>query len=261
MEEIDRVGSKVIRLLHELGMIRIYPKDKKDGWILHSGIWSPFYIQMRPLFSKNNSKLVMDVIGDAMKVLIEKNYGGKDNITKLVGVASAGIPISVIVSYKTEIPLCYTRRICDKKTLQELEKACKGPRPEHRNFNDYDYGEHSWLEGHLEDGDNLLLIDDLITNGESKLIAKKQVEFEAMNQNKKVKCDNVAVIVDREQGGKEELKKQGISLCSLVPFKSKGILWLKDRMESSSFELINDYLKDPKKYQDQRIRQEILKGI
>ncbi|HNT09070.1 hypothetical protein, partial [Methanoculleus sp.] len=58
-------------MLYDSGMIKIFPKDNRDGWMLHSGVWSPFYIQMRPIFSTKDSKRFMDVIGDAMAHLIE----------------------------------------------------------------------------------------------------------------------------------------------------------------------------------------------
>lgn len=252
----DEMGKDIINLLYNSGMIKLFPKDNKDGWTLHSGKWSPFYIQLRPLFSKKNSKLIIDKIGDAMSYMIETEIG---DITKLVGVATAGVPISVIVSYKSEIPLCYTRKIENARTLSELENRLKEMDAKSQ---EQEYGEHSVvIEGDLCDGDDLLLIDDLITDGKSKLIAKRLVEYQAEKNKIKVNCNNVAVIFDREQGGKKELKEYGVNLYSLIPFKTNGIYWLKDKLEDNEFNIIQDYLKDDSKYQDKVFREDLFKDF
>lgn len=252
----DEMGKEIINLLYNSGMIKLFPKDNKDGWTLHSGKWSPFYIQLRPLFSKKNSKLIIDKIGDAMSYMIETELGG---ITKLVGVATAGIPISVIASYKSGIPLCYTRKIEKARTLSQLEKRLK--ELDAKSAQNEKYGEHKAIEGDLEEGDDLLLIDDLITDGKSKLIAKRLVEYQAEKNKIKVKCNNVAVVFDREQGGKKELKEYGVNLYSLIPFKTKGIYWLKDKLEDNEFNIIQDYLKDDSKYQDKVFREKLFKDF
>jgi|ADurb_Cas_03_Slu_FD_contig_123_38350_length_1948_multi_3_in_1_out_1_2 orotate phosphoribosyltransferase len=249
----DRLGEEIVGMLYDSGMIKIFPKDNRDGWMLHSGVWSPFYIQMRPIFSTKDSKRFMDVIGDAMAHLIED--GGRSS--KLVGVASAGVPISVIASYKSEIPFCYTRRVGEFRTHEQFRHYLEGI--ERCGDPGIGYGEHSFLEGHLEDGDDLILIDDLITSGESKLIAKEIVEYEARKQGKEVRVGTVAVVVDREQGGTGRLAKHGLRVRSLVPFASKGISWLEDRLGEGEFALITDYLRDNTRYQDPAYRERALR--
>jgi len=249
----EHLGKEIIGMLYDSGMIKIFPKDNREGWTLHSNIWSPFYIQMRPVFSTENSKRYMDVIGDAIARLIK----GSGEFSKLVGVASAGVPISVIASYKSEIPCCYTRKVGEfrtylefKRYLEELD-SCDG--------SGADYGEHSLIEGHLEDGDNLILIDDLITSGVSKLIAKGIIEHEAQKQGKEVTVSTVAVVIDREQGGAEKLEEHGLCVHSLVPFKTKGIYWLKEKLSEREFTLITDYLRDNTRYQDPTEREKLLR--
>ncbi|MFY1642667.1 orotate phosphoribosyltransferase [Methanoculleus bourgensis] len=250
----DQLGKEIVGMLHDSGMIKVFPKDNRDGWMLHSEIWSPFYIQMRPIFSTRNSKLFMDVIGDAMARLIED----AGEFSKLVGVASAGVPISVIASYKSGIPFCYTRRIGEFRTHTEFR--CYLEEIDRCGDSGIGYGEHSFLEGHLEDGDDLVLIDDLITSGESKLIAKEIVEYEARKQGKEVRVGAVAVVIDREQGGTENLAKHGLCVRSLVPFKTKGIHWLEDKLDEREFALITDYLRDNTRYQDPADREEMLQA-
>lgn len=252
----DEPGKEIIELLYDSGLIKIYPKDNTKGWILHSKKWSPFYINLRPIFSQKNCQVIMDKIGDAMCSLIHEEI---PQATKIVGIATTGIPIATIISYKSKIPLCYTRKIAEKniRSVDDFNKYLN-ENAKHPN-GDNEYGEHSFLEGEFADNDNMLLIDDLITVGGSKLIANRIVQYTAEKCNKKIVCTDVAVIVDREQGGFHELKEHGISLHSIIPFKTKGIQWLKNRLRDEEFEIIQDYLEDDSKYQNENYRRNVLK--
>jgi orotate phosphoribosyltransferase len=62
-------------------------------------------------------------------------------------------------------------------------------------------------------GDTVLVIDDLITHGDSK--------FEGIEELRKAgfKVTDVLVLVDREQGGRDDLLKHGIRLWSLTTLR------------------------------------------
>jgi len=243
----DTIGKEIINLLYDAGgIIKIWPKDNAKGWRLHGDTWSPFYINLRLISSKKNSKIILDRIGKGMSFLI-KNEIYEAN--KLVGVATAGIPISIITTYISGLPSCYTRKIENVKTLDDLKIKLK------------EYGDHDVIEGDLIDGDNIVIVDDLITDGGSKLIAKELIEYAKKEKKISITCKNVAVVIDREQGGAEELKEAGLNVHALIPFKTKGIYWLKEKLKTDEFELIKDYLNDDNKYQDEALREKILKKL
>jgi orotate phosphoribosyltransferase len=243
----DTIGKEIINLLYDAGgIIKIWPKDNVKGWRLHGDKWSPFYINLRLISSKKNGKLILDRIGKGMSFLIKNEI---DEANKLVGVATAGIPISVITTYISGLPSCYTRKIENVKTLDDLKIKLK------------EYGDHDVIEGDLIDGDNIVIVDDLITDGGSKLIAKELIEYAKKEKKISITCKNVAVVIDREQGGAEELKEAGLDVHSLIPFKTKGIYWLKDKLKKDEFELIKDYLKDDSKYQDEALREKLFKEL
>jgi len=201
--------------LYRKGMIKTI-REKPDGWRLVSGIWSPFYIQLRPLPSFPK---LLNEIGKLMGEEIKK-YGNK-----LLGIAMAGIPIAISISLSHNIPACYTRKFA----------------------NDKKYGEHSPVEGIIEDGDEFIVIDDIVTKFDSKLMAVKQLKSEAEKRGKKIKCEHVAVIIDRGQRAAEMAAAHGIKLHSLINFK-EGIEWIKKEMEEDEYEIIMDYLENPEKY-------------
>ena len=71
------------------------------------------------------------------------------------------------------------------------------------------------MEGVISPGDRVLLIDDLVTTGLSLGKAAKTIEAEGGV------TDNAVVLLDREEGGRENLEKNGIRLHSLL--KISGI--------------------------------------
>lgn len=244
---MDGIGKKITRLLYDNGMIRVWPKDKIDGWILYSGGWSPFYINLRDICSKKESHIILSEIGAAFTTLIRNEIS---NINKIVGVATAGIPIATIITLNSKIPSCYTRKVEGLRDLESMDKVLAS------------YGEHSLVEGDLENGDRILIVDDLITTGDSKLIAKKLIEREAEKKGINISCKDVAVIIDRQQVSIEELQRKNLTLHSLIPFKNKGLFWLKDKLSNKTIEVIQDYLENVDEYQNEdyrnRIRDDLL---
>ncbi len=205
--------------LYRKGLIKTI-KHKPNGWKLISGIWSPFYIQLRFLPSY---PYLLKEVGILLGKKI-KNYGNK-----LLGIAMAGIPIATSISLHYNIPSCYTRKLLGVKNIHDLEKYSK------------EYGEHSLIEGEIKDGDKFIVIDDVVTKFDSKLIAIKQLEIEAEKRGFKIDCKHVAVVIDRQQGAEEIAMKHGIKLHSLIKFK-EAIKWIKNLMDEKEYEIIVDYL-------------------
>lgn len=85
------------------------------------------------------------------------------------------------------------------------------------------HGTGAKIDGILnsDKGKTALLIDDLITKADSKLEAIKVLK------NGGVVVYDVVVLIDREQGGKEILKKEGYKLHSAFTMKEMFDLYLK----------------------------------
>jgi orotate phosphoribosyltransferase len=243
MEDIAR---EITLLLYDNGMIRTWLKDKPEGWKLHSGIWSPFYIQLRNISSQPNSQEILHKIGHAMGRIIKDKM---PKTSKIVGVAMAGIPVAVAVTMCTGIPSCYTRSIMELRKLKDFDEIMKKLKKT--------YGEPTLVEGKIVDGDKLVIVDDLVTDFQSKLIAKAFVDYESAKRGVKVTCQNVAVLFDREQGAYLNAKSSGMNLFSLIPFRSKGIEWLRERISTKEYEIITDYLDKPEKYQNPEIQKDL----
>ncbi len=245
----ERLGKEIIRLLYDEGMIETWYRDKPDGWILKSKIWSPFYINLRPLGSKENSREIMGQIGSAMGRMIKEE---RPSISKIVGLYIAGIPLASAITLTVGIPSCYARHLPGVKTEEEFFQKIDDLKRELE-----EHGQHRLVEGDFSNGDQIAIIDDLVTKFDTKLIACAQIYEAAKDKNVSVRCDDVFVLIDREQGAEKVALSRGMRLWSLIPFRSKGIQWLKDKMEPIEYEILTDYLKDEKKYQDPAIKERL----
>ena len=75
---------------------------------------------------------------------------------------------------------------------------------------DKGYGSGTKIDGSFREGQTVLLIDDLITGADSKFEATKTLEDHGLV------VKDVVVLVDREQGGADQLKKAGYTLHSAI---------------------------------------------
>lgn len=235
-DEKEELGKEITRLLYENGLIKTWYRDNRSGWKLVSGLWSPFYIQLRPLPSYPE---LLRKVGYALGKMLKEECKA---VNKVVGVAMTGIPIACAITLQEGIPSLWTRKI-EVRSLDEFKEYVGS------------YGEHTLVEGEFETGDRIAVIDDLATKFDSKLVAIEQINHEAKKRGLKVECSDVVVLLDREQGAAEVASQHGISFHSLIPFKSKGIGWLE--LSEIEYEVITEYLRDEKRYQDAAVQKEL----
>ena len=108
---------------------------------LASGLPSPTYIDCRKLISYPRIRSVlMDFL--SVTVLLEAGMEAFDNIA---GGETAGIPFAALVAERLALPMTYVR------------KKPKG------------YGRNARIEGMMTEGQRVLLVEDLTTDGGSKL--------------------------------------------------------------------------------------------
>ncbi len=73
-----------------------------------------------------------------------------------------------------------------------------------------DHGAVQLIDGHLDEGSEVLIIDDVVTTGGSAIQAAEAVRTRGCHVSK------ILAIVDRQEGGRENLVKQGFELISLL---------------------------------------------
>jgi orotate phosphoribosyltransferase len=240
MSQVDSELHRRLAIgLYEHGLFRTWYRDKPEGWTLVSGLWSPIYLQLRELASYPR------LLRDAGEVLGQIVVEEVPEASGLVGIAYGGIPIAVAVSLASGVPASMTRKL-DAKSGREIDSALAA------------YGQHASVEGVMQEGSRLVLVDDLVTGFDSKLIAARQVEHEAARRGlAEVSCRDVLVVVDREQGGAEAARSQGFSLRSALKLRTEGLELLSERLAPVEREVVSSYLLDPRPYQDPAMQEHL----
>ena len=186
---------------------------KIGDYILHSGKKSPYYVDLRQSIS---DPIAMDWIGNSLARIVI-NEIGKTKVDKIMGVPTAGVPFATIVSQKLSIPMLYYRK----------------ERKEH--------GVRKKIEGNMERNDRIVMIDDLITTGQSVIDAAEA----ARDQGGIV--SELVVLLDREQGGRDHIRNRSIEPHVLFEI-SEAFGWLKEvkLLDSNDYEVIMNYIKEEK---------------
>jgi uridine monophosphate synthetase len=238
--EKEQAAKEILILLYQHRMIRTFFRDRPQGWTLVSGLYSPLYIQLRPLASYPE---VFEKVCRSMARLAREEA---PEINRVIGIAMAGVPIAAGMALAGSIPAGFTRKMENVKSATEFQEAITR------------YGEHSMLEGEILSGDRIALVDDLVTRFDSKEVALEQVKYEIRKRElSDIELKKVIVVLDREQGGAEAAHKRGIELLSLISFKTAGLALLENVMHRNEWETLRHYLDDPQYFQREEIQKEL----
>ncbi|MFH2132261.1 MAG: orotate phosphoribosyltransferase [bacterium] len=164
--------EQLIDLLVSIGAVKF------GEFKLKSGIISPIYLDLRIIISYPE---ILKRIASELLLLSQQLQ-----FDRIAGIPYTALPIATAFSLASDYPMIYCRK--ERKA----------------------YGTGKMIEGVWDSGDQVLIIDDLITNGDSKLETFK-IFIEAG-----LRVRDVIVLIDREQGGKEKLQAEGYALHSAI---------------------------------------------
>jgi orotate phosphoribosyltransferase len=185
----------------ELPKILVHTGALKFGvFTLSGGKLSPYYLDLR----------IVPSFPDAFRTaieLLEKAAKKIPTVNKIGGIPTGGLPWASVLAYSLSRPLVYVRK--------EVKH----------------HGREKMVEGMLAPGDKVLLVDDVITTGHNILNALQTLRAEGGV------VENALVLVDREEGGEEHLRKEGVALHSAIRMSNlaKQLLDM-DAISESQFE-------------------------
>jgi orotate phosphoribosyltransferase len=215
---MSEVSRRVAEMLLLTQSIQVY-KDKP--FVFVSGRISPVYIDCRKLLSFPTER---EYIVTALARMVETDIG-VDKIDVVAGGETAGIPYASFVAYLVKKPMIYIR------------KQPKG------------YGGTKQIEGILDPGKRVLLVEDLITDGLSKL------RFNIGIRGAGAKMTHCLCVFDyasdrlNQHEGKENLAKNDIALHVLSNWDDVLDTGLgKSYFSEESSNQIVDFLNDPENW-------------
>ena len=118
--------------------------------------------------------------------LIAEAFAARVGDTKLAGVALGAVPLVATTALKTANPYVIAR----KKAKE--------------------YGTANRVEGRLDEGEEVVVLEDIATTGGSALDAAEALREAG------ARVERVLVVVDREEGAREYLADHGIELHALL---------------------------------------------
>ena len=141
-------AEKTAELLLQINAIKLNPRNPFT-WA--SGWQSPIYCDNRLILS---FPLIRNYVRDEFAKNIEKQFGKPDVIA---GVATGAIGIGILVAESMGLPFVYVR-------------------PEAKK-----HGRQNQVEGFLQKGQNVVIVEDLISTGNSSLLAVEALRAAGAN--------------------------------------------------------------------------------
>jgi uridine monophosphate synthetase len=197
----EELQKEITLELHEIGALKF------GEFTFKSGIKSPMYMDLRLFISYPK---LLKKVAKAYAMLIEPL-----TYDRLAGIAYAALPIAGAVSLEMEKPWIYMRK-------EGIAKS---------------YGLKKAIEGEFEPNDVIVVIDDLITKGDSKL------EVIEPFQSNNLKINDFVVLIDYQKGGGALLKEKGYNLHSFLTMHDViRIMKEESRIDDEKYKQCLDFL-------------------
>lgn len=173
--------KKIAKILLDIKAVALSP-DEPFTWA--SGIKSPIYCDNRLILSYPEER---DTVENALAEMIKNEYSDAEYI---MGTATAGIPHGALVAERLNLPMGFVRS--SKK----------------------DHGKQNQIEGKIEKGAKVVVVEDLFSTGGSSIdvaLALEEAGFEVLGI--------VSIFTYNLPAADENFKKHNLSHVSLTNYE------------------------------------------
>ncbi|MDY6791716.1 MAG: orotate phosphoribosyltransferase [Thermodesulfobacteriota bacterium] len=171
--------QELIKLIYE----KSFKYSQAPAFKLVSGRMSRFYVNCKPT---TLSARGMFLIGHVMLEAIQDA-----NITGIGGLTFGADPIAMATSFASELKGKPINAFSIRKTQK-------------------DHGIVKWIEGDIQPGDRVVIIDDVATTGGSTVKAIERARSEGVDVVKAI------ILVDRQEGGLENIRKHVPDVSAII---------------------------------------------
>ena len=216
-EEIARLAANMLLEIEAVSF------NAEEPFIFASGLPAPTYVDCRRIISFPR---VRSTLMDFLVATIHRD-AGFEAFDVVAGGETAGIPFGALVAERMGLPMVYVR------------KKPKG------------YGKNARIEGVLRDGDRVLLVEDLATDGGSK------ISFVDAIRDTGATCHHTAVVFSYGifPKTKEILGGHGVSLHALTTWWDVlAAAKASKRFDDPTLEGVESFLNDPDGWRRARAR-------
>lgn len=207
----EEMAQLTARMLLEIDAVHF---RADEPYILTSGLASPVYIDCRKLISYPR---IRSTLMDFAVATLHRNVG-YEAFDAIAGGETAGIPFAAWIADRFELPMQYVR------------KKPKG------------FGRDAQIEGDIQEGQSVLLVEDLTTDGGSKFAFANALR----HAGAEVGHTFVVFYYDVFEGTHEALAAEGLQLHWLATWRDVlAEARAQERFDEGTLEQVQKFLDDP----------------
>lgn len=207
----EDVGNQwLAQALHEVDAVQF-----GDFTMGRTTINSPVYVNLRKLVSNPRALArAARVMQEKVQTLQSMRHPQVQTFQRVCGIPFGGLHLATAFSLRSTTPMIYVHPAKERN------------------------GSRVFVEGVYEEGEHVLLIDDLVTTGGGIV---ETAEFLRTNAGLLVR--DVLVLVDREEGARERLKARGYNLISILGLEAMlNYLMASEKIDEQWYRKSIDYL-------------------
>jgi uridine monophosphate synthetase len=171
-DRVSMLKRRVMRGLLDTGCF------KTGSFVLKSGKTSPFYIDLRRAIS---DPALLDDVAEAYAMVVRDL-----RFDRIAGIPAAALPLATATAVRLKVPMVWPRMPAK------------------------DHGTGVRVEGHFVPGERVVLLDDLITTGASKIEAIEILRGEGLV------VEDLAVLLERGTQGWKDMVASGVTLGAFM---------------------------------------------
>jgi orotate phosphoribosyltransferase/uridine monophosphate synthetase len=176
---------------------------------------SPVYVNLRLLISNPKALArAARVMHEEVQAMQARMHNPLQPFQRVCGIPFGGLHLATAYSLRSQVPMVYVHPAKERN------------------------GNRVWVEGRYEAGERVLLLDDLVTSGGGIV---ETATFLSANAELEVK--DAVVLLDRQEGAREQLKALGYNLTSILGLETMlNYLMASELIEEEDYRRSIDYI-------------------